>query len=136
MEEWRCFLCGGKVMWKNDFMFEEIGMEDDGIVHFCECSKCGAEYEVYEAFKAQEEKSANDDSVYSITLQSVIRCLTKYYTVVIANDDSRYEDQTIIPQSKLCRKVLTMDFFEDCGEGEILWVHLSDRLDGTEVESE
>lgn len=47
MGEGRCFLCNGKIMWESDFMFEEFGIEGDGIVHVCKCAKCGAEYEVY-----------------------------------------------------------------------------------------
>lgn len=48
MEEWRCFLCGCRVIWGNDFMFEDYGIEGEGIVHTYTCSGCGATYEVYE----------------------------------------------------------------------------------------
>lgn len=62
-----------------------------------------------------------------MTLQDVVGCLTKYYRVVIVNDQTCYEDQTVIPKSRLCRNVSTIDFYEDCGEGEMLLIYLSDR---------
>ena len=54
MEGWICFFCKGSVMWKSDFTFDEFGAEGDGIVHVCECSKCGAEYVVYESIEEGE----------------------------------------------------------------------------------
>lgn len=62
-----------------------------------------------------------------MTLQDIVGCLTKYYGVVIANDQTYYEDQTAIPKSRLCRNVSTVDFYEDCGEGETLLIYLSDK---------
>lgn len=53
MEEWRCFLCSGRVMWENDFMFEDFGVEGEGVVHIYTCSKCGAEYVVYDAIEEE-----------------------------------------------------------------------------------
>ena len=54
MEQWRCFLCGGRCIWQNDFDLEDCGYEGQGIVHFYTCSKCGAEYEVREVFEDEE----------------------------------------------------------------------------------
>lgn len=43
---WECFHCGErKVIWQNDFSFEDMGYEGEGIVHICKCENCGAEIE-------------------------------------------------------------------------------------------
>lgn len=45
---YECFHCGERaVIWGSDFTFEEVGREGNGIVHFCHCTKCGAEIEYY-----------------------------------------------------------------------------------------
>lgn len=45
---YECFHCCERaVIWDSDFMFEEVGREGNGIVHFCHCTKCGAEIEYY-----------------------------------------------------------------------------------------
>lgn len=62
-----------------------------------------------------------------MTLQDLVGCLTKYYVVVIANDNSRYEDQTAMPKFRLCQNVSTIDFYEDCGDGETLLVYLKEK---------
>lgn len=61
-------------------------------------------------------------------LKEIIQCLTKYYAVLICNDSSRYEDQTVVPSEMLDREVKAMDFYEDDGEGESLLVYLSDEV--------
>lgn len=33
------------VCWDNDFSFEDMGYEGEGIVHMCHCCNCGAEIE-------------------------------------------------------------------------------------------
>ena len=48
MEEWKCFLCGHKVMWQSDYDFEDFGCDGEGIVHTFVCSHCGADYVVYD----------------------------------------------------------------------------------------
>ena len=41
---YECFHCGMiAVIWDNDFSFEDMGYEGDGIVHICHCGHCGAE---------------------------------------------------------------------------------------------
>ena len=41
-----CFNCGNKsVIWDNDFSFDEMGYEGEGIVRLCHCCKRGAEIE-------------------------------------------------------------------------------------------
>lgn len=35
------------VIWDNDFMFEDYGLEGEGIIHVCHCTNCGAEIEYY-----------------------------------------------------------------------------------------
>lgn len=45
---YECFHCGEKsVIWDNDFMFEDYGLEGEGIIHVCHCTNCGAEIEYY-----------------------------------------------------------------------------------------
>lgn len=62
-----------------------------------------------------------------MTLQDLVSCFTKYYAIVIANDNTRYEDQTVMPKYRLCQNVLNADFYEDCGEGETLLVYLKEK---------
>ncbi len=41
---YECFHCGERaVVWDNDFMFEDYGIEGHGLVHVCHCGNCGAE---------------------------------------------------------------------------------------------
>ena len=43
---YECFHCGKiAVIWDNDFDFEDMGYEREGIVHVCHCTNCGAEIE-------------------------------------------------------------------------------------------
>lgn len=45
---YECFHCCTKgVIWDSDFSFEDVGLEEDGIVHFCHCTNCGARIEYY-----------------------------------------------------------------------------------------
>lgn len=40
---YECFHCGEKaVIWDNDFSFEDVGLEGEGLVHYCHCTNCGA----------------------------------------------------------------------------------------------
>lgn len=40
---YECFVCGKKaVIWDADFDYEDYGFEEEGIVHECHCSECGA----------------------------------------------------------------------------------------------
>lgn len=40
-----CFHCGEEVVWDNDFTYEDLGYEGEGIIHMCHCPNCGAEIE-------------------------------------------------------------------------------------------
>ena len=45
---YECFHCGARaVIWDSDFSFEDFGLEEDGIVHICHCTSCGAEIEYF-----------------------------------------------------------------------------------------
>lgn len=45
---YECFHCGFRsVIWDNDYMFEDLGIEGEGLVHMCHCDHCGAEIEYY-----------------------------------------------------------------------------------------
>lgn len=61
MSNWKCFLCGGQVIWQSDFDFEDYGYEGEGIVQNYTCSKCGAEYEVRNRFETEDESLEVDD---------------------------------------------------------------------------
>ena len=50
----KCFYCGGEVMYTNEDMLSalmgiDLPEEEDSIVGFFTCSKCGASYEVYQS---------------------------------------------------------------------------------------
>ncbi len=43
-----CFHCLSKsVIWDNDFTYEDVGMDGEGIVHMLHCENCGATIEYY-----------------------------------------------------------------------------------------
>lgn len=44
----KCFHCGSQLIWNNDFSYEDLDYDGDGIVSFYTCSNeiCRAEYEV------------------------------------------------------------------------------------------
>jgi len=42
-----CFHCGGNVVWDADFDFDDYCLEEQGIVHVCHCTECGAMIEYY-----------------------------------------------------------------------------------------
>ncbi len=57
---YECFHCGQRsVIWQNDFMFEDLGYEGQGIVHICHCNNCGAEIEYYVPLDNNDD--ANND---------------------------------------------------------------------------
>ena len=56
---YQCFhCCTQSVIWDNDFSYEEMGYEGDGIVHICHCTNCGAEIE----YKIPLNSSNNEES--------------------------------------------------------------------------
>lgn len=51
-----CFHCGErKVVWQNDYDYEDLGYDGQGIVHMCTCSNCGAEIEYRVPLGTNEE---------------------------------------------------------------------------------
>lgn len=41
-----CFHCGShSVIWDNDFTYEDVGLDGEGIVQMLHCANCGAEIE-------------------------------------------------------------------------------------------
>lgn len=62
---YECFHCGNKsVIWDSDFMYEDYGIEGDGIVQCCHCESCGARIEYYidivkEAIEDGEQESTD-----------------------------------------------------------------------------
>ena len=56
---YQCFSClKDSVYWQADFMFEEYGLEGNGVVHVLKCSNCGADIEYY--CPIEEEKNEID----------------------------------------------------------------------------
>ena len=55
---YECFNCRQKaVIWDNDFMFEDYGMEGNGIVHVCHCTNCEAQIMYYVPIEKVEENN-------------------------------------------------------------------------------
>ena len=50
------FHCGARaVIWCADFMVEEYGYEDeDGLIHECQCTNCGAQITYYVPSRPEE----------------------------------------------------------------------------------
>lgn len=45
---YECFHCGCRsVVWDGDFMAEEFGYAENGIVHICHCANCDAEIQYF-----------------------------------------------------------------------------------------
>lgn len=54
---YECFHCLQKaVIWDNDFTFEDMGYEGEGLVHMCHCTNCGAQIE-YAISQEDEDES-------------------------------------------------------------------------------
>ena len=49
-----CWFCGGQLIWNNDMMLEDYGLEGEGIVAFLQCKDCGAE--TYAILRLDEEE--------------------------------------------------------------------------------
>lgn len=53
---YECFHCCARaVIWDADFTFEDVGLEGEGIVHFCHCSNCGAQIEYYISLEDEDD---------------------------------------------------------------------------------
>ena len=53
---YECFHCGSnRVSWDSDFTFEDVGLEGEGLVHFCHCNNCGARIEYYISLEEEDE---------------------------------------------------------------------------------
>lgn len=52
----QCFHCGtNSVVWQNDFTFDDVGYDGNGIVQFLTYMHCGAEIEYRIAFDEPED---------------------------------------------------------------------------------
>ena len=56
MDRHNCFHCGGLLVWNNDFSFEDMGYEGEGIVHILSCPDCGSEVEYRVPQERDEEE--------------------------------------------------------------------------------
>lgn len=53
---YECFHCGERaVIWDNDFSFEDYGYEEDGLIHECHCTHCGARITYEVPFENEDE---------------------------------------------------------------------------------
>ena len=44
----KCWFCGTKLIWSNDFDYEDFGIDDrEGIVTVLTCPKCNSQWEGY-----------------------------------------------------------------------------------------
>ena len=50
-----CWYCGGKLIWENDFSYEDVYGEGEGIVTYLMCSECGARVQ-YELRDDEEDE--------------------------------------------------------------------------------
>lgn len=56
---YQCFhCCTNSVIWDNDFSYEDMGYEGEGIVHICHCVRCGAEIE----YRIPLDSNDNDEN--------------------------------------------------------------------------
>ena len=52
----RCWFCSEKLIWQNDFSFEDYGLfDDEGIVTILYCPNCKATWEGYLNLDEKEE---------------------------------------------------------------------------------
>ena len=56
----KCFLCGGECYWQNDFNAYDLGYDEEGLVSYWMCSKCGAMYEIRSFEKEGEDNGLAD----------------------------------------------------------------------------
>ena len=55
---YECFHCGQKsLVWDNDFNYEDMGYEGDGIVHILHCTNCGCEVEYRLSLEDTDEEN-------------------------------------------------------------------------------
>ena len=52
-----CWFCGCEMIWGSDFMFEDYGIEGDGIVSSLSCPNCGASADFYEGIENEKTNS-------------------------------------------------------------------------------
>ena len=59
---YECLHCGKRaVIWDNDFSFEDMGYDGDGIVHIYHCTHCGAEIECRVSVEDEMDSVFNDE---------------------------------------------------------------------------
>lgn len=59
-------------------------------------------------------------------VKEILTALTKYYSVTFMNDDTTYEDQTVVSERHREQEVLHCDFEPDDGDGEKLIIYSYD----------
>ena len=51
-----CPVCNLPMCWDIDNDFQDIGLEEKGIIHYYHCEKCGTEIEIYVPESAYETR--------------------------------------------------------------------------------
>lgn len=41
-----CYICGEELYWQNNFTYDEVGLEGNGILHTLYCNHCESSYEI------------------------------------------------------------------------------------------
>ena len=57
----RCWYCGGRLIWDNDFDYADVYGEGKGIVTYLHCTNCEAIVEY--SIKDEDEESEEDEQV-------------------------------------------------------------------------
>lgn len=53
---YECFHClSHSVVWDSDFSFEDYGIAEEGIIHNCHCTNCGADIQYFISLEDEEE---------------------------------------------------------------------------------
>lgn len=60
----KCYFCGGELIWDSDAnagdFLSEFDDDDDAVVQFYHCSKCGRSYEIVDPVKSERETTYLD----------------------------------------------------------------------------
>jgi hypothetical protein len=62
-------------------------------------------------------------------VKELLQPLTKYYIIAIIDERDgvyTFDDQSVVPDDFASKKVASIDFYEDSGEGESIVVHTLD----------
>ena len=96
----RCWYCGGKLIWDNDFSAEDVGYDDaEGIVTFLHCSEYGAEVEY-------KQLDQDDTYIEPIEKAECMKCC-KYCThyCIDDSDGEHFKDACLVYTGQVYKTV-------------------------------